>query len=454
MAGNEEDVKSVTFTIGDADGTPPVTTHELDRDGTTGPVTVRLSATDPDEPGSGGPAETHDVNALPSSWNPNTVQAATGDVVRWNFPEATAGAPHNVYLIQPDEAPDSAGHLVSDEVVLPGAPPVTATLDEAGTWTYVCKIHSHVENGHYVGMVGTAQVSSRRRDSRLGRRLHRVLAGRRRPGPLRQHRGRRSVRELVHGVGAGRPHGRVPVDRQRRQHRDDEVGRVRDRHRGSGRADGPGAADPSTGEAPLLVQLSATGRDPQNRPLIYQWDFGDGGGTADQSPQHTYTRAGRYTATVTVTDEQGKTGTDTVEVVVTAAGNQPPLVRASADPGKGTAPLAVEFSADALDPDGDARDVFYLWDFGDGGANAYGRDVHHTYRTKGKYTATVTATDSAGITDTEQVTIEVLDAPGNQAPTVSVAATPKEGSAPLRGELQLAVRRLGRRSARRRVVLR
>ena len=39
VAGNEEDVKSVTFTIGDADGTPPVTTHALDRNGTTGPVT-------------------------------------------------------------------------------------------------------------------------------------------------------------------------------------------------------------------------------------------------------------------------------------------------------------------------------------------------------------------------------------------------------------------------------
>ncbi len=32
VAGNEEEVKSVTFTIGDADGTPPVTTHELDQD--------------------------------------------------------------------------------------------------------------------------------------------------------------------------------------------------------------------------------------------------------------------------------------------------------------------------------------------------------------------------------------------------------------------------------------
>ena len=51
-------------------------------------MTVTLSATDPDEPGGGGPAETHDVNAQPSTWNPNSLQAATGDVVRWNFPEA------------------------------------------------------------------------------------------------------------------------------------------------------------------------------------------------------------------------------------------------------------------------------------------------------------------------------------------------------------------------------
>ncbi len=152
VAGNEEDVKSRHVhdrrRRRDAAG-DDARARSGNGGRTTGPVTVRLSATDPEEPGGGGPAETHDVNALPSSWNPNTVQAATGDVVRWNFPEATAGAPHNVYLIQPDEAPDSAGHLVSDEVVLPGAPPVTATLDEAGTWTYVCKIHSHVENGHW-----------------------------------------------------------------------------------------------------------------------------------------------------------------------------------------------------------------------------------------------------------------------------------------------------------------
>jgi PKD repeat protein len=192
-----------------------------------------------------------------------------------------------------------------------------------------------------------------------------------------------------------------------------------------------GFADPSTGAAPLLVQFSATGRDPQNRPILYEWDFGDGGGTAGSSPRHTYTTPGRYTATVTVTDQQGKTGTDSVEVVVTGDGNQPPVVVAAATPDEGVAPLEVSFSADALDPDGDARDIIYWWDFGDGGADAFGREVQHTYRTKGTYTATVTATDSGGAFDTDTVVIEVGDPPGNAPPEVRVAATPRSGTAPL-----------------------
>ena len=76
VAGNEEEVKEVTFTIGEADETPPVTTHELDPEdpgagGTyRGPVDVTLSATDPDEGGSE-PA-THDVNAQGVQLGPRT----------------------------------------------------------------------------------------------------------------------------------------------------------------------------------------------------------------------------------------------------------------------------------------------------------------------------------------------------------------------------------------------
>ena len=89
------------------------------------------------------------------------------------------------------------------------------------------------------------------------------------------------------------------------------------------------------------MEFSASGFDPQGGELLYEWDFGDGGGSFNQFADHTYTEAGTYTATVTVTDEQGKTGSDTVEIVVTEEGDEAPTVRARADRTGGNAPLAV-----------------------------------------------------------------------------------------------------------------
>ena len=89
----------------------------------------------------------------------------------------------------------------------------------------------------------------------------------------------------------------------------DQVGRLHDR-RGTGDPDAPTSqafADPSSGEAPLEVQFSATGLDPQGGLLTYRWEFSEGGSTFQQSPVHTYRTPGTYTATVTVTDPQGKT---------------------------------------------------------------------------------------------------------------------------------------------------
>ena len=49
------------------------------------------------------------------------------------------------------------------------------------------------------------------------------------------------------------------------------------------------------------------------------WAFGDGGQAAGTEATHTYTTPGTYTATVTVSDPRGASGTATVQVVVTAA---------------------------------------------------------------------------------------------------------------------------------------
>ncbi|RAW17647.1 PQQ-dependent sugar dehydrogenase [Phytoactinopolyspora halophila] len=90
--------------------------------------------------------------------------------------------------------------------------------------------------------------------------------------------------------------------------------------------------------------------------------------------------------------------------------NQRPDVEVTADPTSGTAPLDVEFSAEASDPEGD-EPLTYAWQFGDGGS-ATGATASHTYTEAGDYTAQVTVTDSRGAQASETVTIEVDDGDG------------------------------------------
>jgi hypothetical protein len=46
-------------------------------------------------------------------------------------------------------------------------------------------------------------------------------------------------------------------------------------------------------------------------PYNYKWDFGDKSTSTDESPVHTYNAAGKYTVTLTITDDKGNTMTDT-----------------------------------------------------------------------------------------------------------------------------------------------
>ena len=187
------------------------------------------------------------------------------------------------------------------------------------------------------------------------------------------------------------------------------------------------AADPQTGTAPLAVQFTSSGSDPEGQALTYAWDFGDGGKALGQNASHTYLTPGTYMAKVTVTDPGGGTGTAAVEVIVAdPPGNRPPTVRAAADPQTGNAPLDVRFSAEGSDPDGDT--LLYEWDFGDGG-KAFGAQNTHRYTTPGTYDAKVTVTDPDGATGTATVQVVVS---GNRAPSVTLTATPQAGVAPLK----------------------
>ena len=171
-----------------------------------------------------------------------------------------------------------------------------------------------------------------------------------------------------------------------------------------------------------MVAFSANGADPENQALTYSWDFGDGGTSLRQNPDHTYMEPGTYNAKVTVKDSKGATGTATVQIVVNnPPGNVPPSVTAAGDPTAGKPPLAVQFSATGSDPDGDT--LTYSWNFGDGG-NSLVQNPSHSYATAGTYTATVTVSDGRGGTATDTVVVTA----GNRAPTVDLQATPTSGN--------------------------
>ncbi|WP_084469525.1 ThuA domain-containing protein [Jiangella gansuensis] len=103
------------------------------------------------------------------------------------------------------------------------------------------------------------------------------------------------------------------------------------------------------------------------------------------------------------------------------AGDRPPTAHASADPGDGQAPLAVQFSSEGSGhPLG--LPVTFHWDFGDG-ATSTEPNPAHTYTANGEYTARLTVTDEEGRTARAVVPIVV----GNTRPVVTAAYPPGGG---------------------------
>jgi PKD repeat protein len=77
------------------------------------------------------------------------------------------------------------------------------------------------------------------------------------------------------------------------------------------------AVTPDHGSAPLTVQFSsADSYDPDGIISATSWDFGDGSSSNEANPSHTYTSVNTFQATLTVTDNNGATHTDTVSVNV------------------------------------------------------------------------------------------------------------------------------------------
>jgi len=205
-------------------------------------------------------------------------------------------------------------------------------------------------------------------------------------------------------------------------------------------------ATPLTGAAPALslmtdqvsgllgltATLTAAGAD------SYDWDL-DGDGTYEVTGDDTgiaevdTTRTGIIRPAVRgLSDGGSAVALGAVSLLV--AGNARPVASAYADPSWGPAPLAVLFTAEGDDPDGEI--ALYSWDFTGDGTYDWSDPSDTTppvqyYGTPHLYNVKLRVEDDQGAFDVDTVSVQIVASADNQAPLAKIATDRVAGNSPL-----------------------
>jgi len=142
--------------------------------------------------------------------------------------------------------------------------------------------------------------------------------------------------------------------------------------------------------------------------VSYQWDFGDGGTSIQQTPQYIYSNPGTYTVSLTVTDIDGCQGYVEHEILI----NEEPVAAFSTD-SPACSGTPTQFFNASTSPTGYITE--WVWNFGDGSDEVVvtfpdNPDVSHLYA-EGTYNASLTVTNSNGCSNTISQDVSVTPGP-------------------------------------------
>ncbi|MBS3802620.1 MAG: S8 family serine peptidase [Candidatus Thermoplasmatota archaeon] len=88
---------------------------------------------------------------------------------------------------------------------------------------------------------------------------------------------------------------------------------------GGGTTNSPPTADFTYTTSDLTVDFTDQSTDSDGTIESWSWDFGDGSTSTETNPSHTYGSDGTYTASLTVTDNEGATDTTSQDVTVSSS---------------------------------------------------------------------------------------------------------------------------------------
>jgi PKD repeat protein len=153
-------------------------------------------------------------------------------------------------------------------------------------------------------------------------------------------------------------------------------------------------ANPTSGNVPLNVGFTDKSK---GQVASWTWDFGDGKGSTEQNPVHTYWTGGVYNVILTVSNDYSSS--DAIKTqYITVVGQL--VSKFAADPSSGKAPLAVKFTDRSI-----GGPTAWQWDFADGTTSTV-QNPTHTFATSGSYDVKLTVTrgtDTATSTQTLNV---------------------------------------------------